>query len=356
MQRCKHDAQVTTCRLCYLEKNKQSKHLPKVEKCIYLGKRVRNADGSIKTELCTEGCAKGTKLDVFECKVYGEATLTKCRKCKVKSVSVQNILPQTKVLVEPPKMLKYLCNPNKIGIVIGTKDWPNLTELQIKILRSTCGELPILIADDCSSGCEINFPPDSDYGKLYALTKKYNGVHIAPNSTTLGHGAGDLSVFTKGLVWAKIWNIEYLVKVSRRMLIDIPYWMQYWTHRLIQDNNAVAAQKRNDYWPFYTSCIILKSSTWFPLIDQLYPIKLNSDKTKIYVEHVFRDIIDKYFRGVYTPLGLLRKDITLKNPGVIWHEACKIDEYKRLFLKYGVSMDGNFSSEPSGYINNFNIG
>lgn len=355
MQRCKHDAQATTCRLCYLEKNKNNKQQPtKIEKCIYLGKRVRNANGSIKTELCTEGCAKGTTLDIFECEVYGEATLTKCRRCPLKCLKKD--ISTTIKKVEVPKYLKYLCDPNKIGIVIGTKDWPHLTELQIKMLRHNCGDLPILIADDCSEGCEYHFNKESTYGKLHSLTEKYKGVYIAPNAVSLGHGAGDLSVFTKALSWAKIWNIEYLVKLSRRMLIDIPYWVQYWTHRLIKDNNAVALQKRSDFWPVYTSCIILKTDVWFPLISELHPVKLHSDKSNLYVEHIFKKVIDTYFRGVYTPLTLFKKDVYRKNPGVTWHEACGIESYKELFIKYGVLMDEDFTAQASGQIKNFNIG
>ena len=53
------------------------------DRCPRLWRRARNPDGTVKTTLCTEGCARGTVLDVFECNhpKHAETTLMFCRTC-----------------------------------------------------------------------------------------------------------------------------------------------------------------------------------------------------------------------------------------------------------------------------------
>jgi len=360
MERCKHDAQATTCRLCYLEKNRNKNNIKttpkiKVDKCIYLGKRARNSDGSIKTELCTTGCAKGTKLDVFECQVFGETTLSKCRNCSSKCTQV----PKVSQSVQVPDYLKYLSDGNnpKIGIVIGSYGWPSLVELQIKIIRKVCGDIPILISDDCSDGCSLYPDEHSDYNRLKELTNKYYGVSFWPNAVRSGHCAGDLTVFVKGLTWAKQHNLEYLVKISRRFLCEVPYWIQYWTHRLIEDTNNISIQRRLDtVWQLHTQVAILKTNTWFSCIHDLMTPHLNPEITGKYVEHLIQEIIDKRFGGRYSPLGILSKEPTRKDPEVIWYQKNTLEDYIRCFNKYGLTPDKDFSALPSGYLPNFKIG
>lgn len=346
MERCKHDAQATTCRLCYLEKIKKNKTPIKVEKCIYLGKRARNIDGSVKTELCTTGCAKGTKLDVFECKVYGETTLSKCRSCQSKCLDKDKLIVTHKE--SPFDLPRGLTNLPKIGVVLGTQGWYNLTELQIRIIRKMCGHIPILISEDI--GKQVT-------PELFNLKKKYKDVEVWHNSRKLGHGAGDLSVFFKGLVWAKQNNIEYLVKISRRLIIEVPFWIQYWTKRLIKDKCSVALQREKHYpWEIQTHGMILKVEDWFKHIDCVLPFEFDTRNTGSCVELYIYNMVEKYFGGKCSPLSLLSASPLKKSPGVIWHSTHNIEDYKHLFLKYGIPMDSNFSTEASGLLTDFYIG
>ncbi len=345
MQRCKHDAQATTCRLCYLEKNKNNKQQPtKIEKCIYLGKRVRNADGSVKTELCTEGCAKGTKLDIFECEVYGEITLTKCRRCPIKCLEKPKSTHNETKLVLPDK-LKDL---PKIGVVIGSQGWPGLMELQITLIRKMCWHLPILIAEDA---------PRKETPEILFLKKKYNEVDVWNNPRSFGHGAGDMSAFFKGIVWAKKNNIEYLVKISRRLLIESPFWIQYWTKRLIKDGLSVSLQVQRFYpWPIHTHLMILKVEDWFNKIEDILPFEYDTVKTSYNVEIHMGEIIKKNFGNKYSTLSLVSVSPDVRFPGITWHVSHTLQEYKDMFIKYGIKMDENFSVQPSCTLPNFYIG
>jgi hypothetical protein len=350
MERCKHDAQATTCRLCYLEKNRNKNNIKttpkiKVDKCIYLGKRARNSDGSIKTELCTTGCAKGTKLDVFECQVFGETTLSKCRNCSSKCTNIQKIVRQKESSFDIPPNLKQL---PKIGVVLGTQGWYNLTELQINVIRRMCGQIPILVSEDL--GQQVT-------PELFNLKKKYTEVDVWHNSRKLGHGAGDLSVFFKGLVWAKKNNIEYLVKVSRRLIIEVPFWIQYWTKRLIKDKCSVALQREKHYpWHIQTHCMILKVEDWFNDIQAVLPFEFDTKNTGSCVELYMYNMIEKHFKCKFSTLALLSASPTKKSPGVIWHSTHTLEDYKQIFLKYNIPMDKTFSTEASGLLKDFYIG
>lgn len=331
--------------------------------CMFLGKRVRDENNKVKQILCTEGCPKGKMLDVFNCEIYGEITLTKCIGCPLKKVkkatSPQNTTQIEKQALEPvenqKENLKYL--NDKIGIVIGCKNWPNLMELQIKTIKHNCGNIPILLADDFSDGCKVDYDKNSTFGKLMALTEKYDKVTLWPNPVAFGHNAGDLSVFTKGLTWAKKQNLKYLAKLSRRLVVDIPYWVQYWTNNLAKDNHVIAIQKQNlDQWPFSTQGVILNTDYWFENIHKFQLGALNSLKSNLYVENVFCNIIEDSLEGTYSPFGLLSKSPSKKNPGVLWHTSNTLEEYKTVFEKYGLEMDSSFSTLPSGQINGFKIG
>lgn len=403
MERCKHDAKADTCRLCFLEKNKSSQNTPtKIEKCVFLGKRVRNSDGSIKTELCTSGCKKGTQLDVFECEIYGETNLIKCFSCKHKQLEKKEINESSCKYLGPEILsdtLGLYTNDNneilfhcekfgnttkskcktcsskeapykqifhniikptfkyKTGVVIGTYGWPNLIELQIKTIRNNCGNIPILIADDGSPGISNNPVKNSCFEKLLRLCDKYENVTLWPNAETIGHNGGDLSAFWKGLLWSKHNNIEYLVKLSRRLVVDIPNWIEFECEMLEKDNGAVCIQKQiSDKWPLRCECILMRTLHWYPLINKLLPIKQQSDKSGIFVENIIQGIIQDNFSGTFTPMHILRKDPRLKNPGVLWHFSNTMEDYKQIFSKYGLQPDADFSLKMSGLLPNFKIG
>jgi len=165
-------------------------------------------------------------------------------------------------------------------------------------------------------------------------------------------------VFQKALTWGKAKDIPYIIKLSRRLLIDVPIWAQYWTHRLIKDTtNQVSLMPQNlENWPIHTHCIIMKTDFWFTVLDELWPINLDCVKNNMYVEKIILGIIKDKLGGIYTPLGLFSKDQTKKNPGVYWHTANTLEEYKKVFKEYDIEMDADFSIRPSGLLPNFLMG
>src|SRR4051812_20879972 len=49
------------------------------------------------------------------------------------------------------------------GVVVGSYGFPRLIELQVCLIRATCGPVPILVADDCSPGCGARAVPESAF-------------------------------------------------------------------------------------------------------------------------------------------------------------------------------------------------
>ncbi len=65
----------------YRDRPDDNPHQTPPRACVHLGRRSRQADGSVKQVLCDSGCAKGTMLDVFQCRLHCEIILSDCARC-----------------------------------------------------------------------------------------------------------------------------------------------------------------------------------------------------------------------------------------------------------------------------------
>lgn len=107
----------------------------------------------------------------------------------------------------------------KLGVVIGSYGMPGVVELSIAMIRKTCGDVPILVADDCT-------PESMGRQRLLDMPKKWPGVSLHMGSDNLGHAPGDIRAYRNGLQWAKKNGIDFLCKLSQRFIFLSDRWLQ----------------------------------------------------------------------------------------------------------------------------------
>lgn len=117
--------------------------------------------------------------------------------------SVVDISPQEDVSVAP-----LFDGRPSIGVVVGTYGTIPIVHLQLAVLHDMLGLTDVLVHNDGS--------PDSD--EMKDIVTGY-GYDFSTNLTRQGHVRGDISVFIMGLLWAKERKLDYVVKVSRRLII-----------------------------------------------------------------------------------------------------------------------------------------
>lgn len=163
----------------------------------------------------------------------------------------------------------YTNNP-KIGVVIGTYGCTPYIELQLYFLKYINKIKHILIHDDCSPYTQ----------ELLELSKQYNvdfysTKHRLWHKTNVG-SIGDTNAFYYGLQWAKVHNIDILVKLSRRL---IPCFE--WTNNLINlaketDATTFGSYCTTDPFNLRTEGIALNVEIWtkeYPMFNLAWTIQ-----------------------------------------------------------------------------------
>src|SRR5438270_3553860 len=107
------------------------------------------------------------------------------------------------------------------GVVVGAYKWPRLVELQVRLIRHTCGPVPILVSDDCSPGFGPPVEPGGRFDRLQQVCAAHPDVTLWPNVERIGHAGGDLAACWKGLVWARARGLAVLAKLSQRFLLTL---------------------------------------------------------------------------------------------------------------------------------------
>lgn len=331
---CKSEHTVGLLPLNVLEvcENCNFKETPPQIFCTHLGKKIKDKVGFLECN----------KPDI------GETTLKTCNVCDYRINRPYNIAKDSPYNV-------------KTGIVIGAYNWPGLIELQIKVLRATCGNIPILISDDFSDGAGHISRKNSKFYKMQSLAKKYDNVYFFPNAQRFGHSGGDLAAFWKGLYWAKSLNLDTVAKLSHRLVVEVPYWLQYYSWHMLDRDIAVSSQKcdhNGKFFPIRSEGVIMSVKYWYnpEILATLTPIVINEKHYVADVETIIWDIIKKYFRGNMLPLRIFRNYRFLKDPGVLWHHSSTIQEYIDLADKYNVELDEDFTNIPSQELKNYKGG
>jgi hypothetical protein len=151
------------------------------------------------------------------------------------------------------------------GVAIGTYDslhpgkrrfGTEAVELNLAVLRATCGEgVKILVCDDAS-------PPRSQR-RYREICNRY-GAGFTTNRRRMGHSSGDMIVFHKAIRWARRLGLKTVTKLSHRMLIDVPNWVQDDSDALVASGFGTRAQMLANFGleQVRTECVMMVVDRW----------------------------------------------------------------------------------------------
>lgn len=236
--------------------------------------------------------------------------------------------------------------PPPAGVVIGSYNLPKLVALQIKLIRDMNGpNTPILIADDCSPGTARTPQPWTIFGELSALARENPGVTLWSNPERYGHAGGDLASYYVGLQWAAVHQLKYLVKLSQRLLIDIPLWLYDVAEGMNnsgQPTGCNPCREGHSVFPLRTEAIIFDVAKWHrpDVLDHLRPRPVTGIAAEIIL---WDDMTDRVGAGMWR-WPIMNTDRAERCPGVIWHCSHQYQDYKAIAERYGMKLDEHFTT------------
>jgi hypothetical protein len=289
------------------------------EECAYLGDYVVGQDGKVEKRKCPP-CEGNVRIKIRRCELHGECTthsgLPGVRCCGQGGTGRGACGDyHARPANPPPTIFEAAPGDPACGVVVGTygPDAAAIAELQIRMVHYTCGDVPILVADDASE-CR---------GQLNALVPRYPSVAFWPNSERIGHRGGDLAVFWKGVQWAQQNNLQYIAKLSQRFIPLRKRWLQDGATALHASGFSVLGQdcKGGETHPIRSEAVVLRVGDWSvpEVTDQLTP-QLLSHPTKGGLERYLAGIINRLKSGAVLTWDLLPPDRYIPRPqDFIWH-------------------------------------
>jgi hypothetical protein len=251
----------------------------------------------------------------------------------------------------PPSLLAENARPRfqsraddpACGVVLGCYGWPRLVELQIRLIRDTCGTVPILVSDDCSPGFGERVAAGSPYALLQAVCASHDGVALWPNVARIGHTGGDVAAFWKGLLWAEARGLSVLAKLSQRFLLDRPRWLQDGARELLLCGLPLAARRCRGAERFdlrTEACLLNVPQLYRPeILCALTPRRHGLART---AEALLHQVLVERCGGVFWPWDVYGEDRYERNPGVVWHCSDPPAAYQCLAERFGLALDPDF--------------
>lgn len=282
------------------------------------------------TETC-KTCTGERKVPLFVCEKLGGTcfegnytvpTSKACNSCPHKDTSKEGDVP--------------------CGLVVGSYLWPSLTEMHIKLARRVLGRhVPILIVDDKSDATE----------KREAICKKY-GVDFFTTGERIGHVGGDAAAFRYGLEWAKENGVRVLAKLSQRLFLTRPRWLQEGAKELLASTLSTASQPQvqvPNVMPAYdlrSDCVLLDVDQW----------DANTIEVKKYnptegVERIITGeelIHSRIPGGVFHPWSEITSNRCDPRPAEINHWNNTRKGFEKLASELGVKLDAKFHADGWG--------
>jgi hypothetical protein len=191
-----------------------------------------------------------------------------------------------------------------MGMVIGTYGAIPYIHLHLALRSLLYPELPMLVHDDCS--------PDSE--ALRELCQTYEADFCTPHSR-VGHYAGDLKAFARGLEWASERRLDFAAKFSRRF-VPLYDWRMELANLLRSFSYPTFSSycTHHDYG-FRTECVALSVAGWTSPIENglsaLEHIRAHEDDGNVGLVEAFmheqaRRVCDAFLREEFDICGLNR--------------------------------------------------
>lgn len=237
-----------------------------------------------------------------------------------------------------PKCPRYaadIASPIPAGVVIGHYGMPAVAELQVRALRAHNGDLPVIVHDDHSPGDDA---PDLDR-RMAAL-----GVEVVrPAGGNVGHAGGDLSAFWHGIKWADGRGLKVLVKLSQRLIPDVPGWVATAAGLLADGTESCLTEACVEgavRLPLRTEAVALDVRRWAtPKV--LYTLRPRRVFPKA-AEHIVHEAL-RLVGGGYRSWPLLGgPHRQTRSVGVYWHCNTSAAEYRQLAERFGVELGEKF--------------
>lgn len=282
------------------------------------------------------GCGKGKPLTVRD---RSPATRPQPSAARGRSSPWQPPPPQPQAA--PPSLPQ--ADPIPARIVIGQYGWPELIDLQLRVIRATCGDVSVTVVSD----------NPKDTGKLHMYCWKHNAV-LWQSFKRIGHCGGDLAVFHSGIQDAAAGGVRVIAKLSQRLIITRPNWLQEGARELLLSGLPAATRASvGRVWPdpLRTEGMLIDVEKWNKpsVLERLRPRKRYYDKPGGYpAEHQINDLLKEELGGGYWPWSLLPDKREERGEGILWHHSHTVEDYHRLAAQYGVTLPADFTVDGWG--------
>ena len=257
------------------------------------------------------------------CNLFGECTVFPCANWETNCYQCQS----------------YHTGTLNVGVIVGSYGLPGMIALNLAVIRDRCGDVPIIVVDDCSPGFQATPNPRSPFGRIQAACIKYNAALRPTGHERIGHAGGDMAIVWHGLQWAAGLQLDYVAKLSQRCIVDIPNWLSKEAKglkRLGLPLGCRTCKEGNATFPLRSELMLFDVKLWNrpDVLSHLMPRKTNRIATEI----VYWDDVRDRLGGHMWEWSLVGPDRCVKSPGVLWHCANGRDEYEALARKHGIEM------------------
>jgi hypothetical protein len=238
-----------------------------------------------------------------------------------------------------------------VGVVIGTYNMPNIIQLQIAAIRRHCGEIPIVVSDDCSDGFCATPNSTTPYGQLIEIVSRENAVYLWPNTSRIGHAGGDMSAFWKAIIWGKMVGLDFVFKLSHRFVIDTPQWAQGGAQTLLASGLSTLGRSCTyHHWHIRTEAVGMRVDRWHrpDILCHLTPRRISWPTEMV----IWDDIRDR-LEGTLCEWALMSPARPVAKSGVYFREANSPQQYRELALRLGMAnfvIDCTDSPQMANYL------
>lgn len=222
----------------------------------------------------------------------------------------------------------------RTGIVIGHYDSLDFLELNLRAIRQHCGDVPVVVSDDCTEGLERTPKRTSKFHRLYDLAVAFPPTYVWPNVARLGHTGGDMAAFWKAIVWGHACQMQVVYKISQRFIIDLPNWHTEGACLLVESGKPLLGRDcTRHHWHVRTEACGLLVCAWHQpaILNHLTPRPVGWP-----TEQVLHDDLRDRLGGELYPWPIMSDARNKPAPGILFREANRPDEYASLAMRLGM--------------------